>query len=496
MASVERLVPPRDRIETAAVEAPATGSRPKLAALSRSSAATRVVAATTCVYALVAAAAGLLHYRAFQEARFDLGNMTQAIWTTAHGHFLETTTLVGNQVSRLAFHVDPILVLFAPVWWVWSSPAILLVVQSLAVAAGAFPVFWLARKHLESERAAAQFAFAYLLYPATLFNAFTTLSSFHPVSLAIPLVLYAIWYLDEDRLLPFAVFAVLAAATKEEIPLAVGCLGLWYAQSKRRPLAGLTIFGVGATVTLLNFFVVIPHYSSAAVNPFRGRYEAVGGTPTGMLHTAVTDPGAIVHQALTGHKLVYVALLLVPFLGLWAFEPLLLLGAAPDLAINLLSSKANQTQIVFHWTAGIVPFVVAASVLGARRFRDVDRTSLHALAAVISVAIWSVIVLAHFEQKGLAQVSQSSPTRQAKTEALALIPANATVAATNQLAGYLSNRRRILTFPYVREARWLIVDANDDTRPGYRDGIAKLRRDPRWRQVFGANGISVFRRVR
>ena len=48
-----------------------------------------------------------------------------------------------------------------------------------------------------------------------------TLNEFHPVALACPLLLYAFWYLDEDRLAAFAIFAVLAALTKEEIPLVI-----------------------------------------------------------------------------------------------------------------------------------------------------------------------------------------------------------------------------------------------------------------------------------
>src|SRR6185503_7204019 len=119
--------------------------------------------------------------------RFDLGNMVQAIWNTQHGHLLETTSASGHQGDRLGFHVDPFLLLFVPLFWVWSSPLLLLVVQVLAVTSGVFPVFWLARKHLDSSRAAAHFAVAYLLYPATQFNAFTIGDGFHSVSLAVPL---------------------------------------------------------------------------------------------------------------------------------------------------------------------------------------------------------------------------------------------------------------------------------------------------------------------
>ena len=100
-------------------------------------------------------------------------------------------------------------------------------------------MYWLARKHLQSERAGLHFALAYLLYPATQFNAFTVTSSFHSVAIAVPLILFAVWFLDEDRLVSFTVFAVLAATTKEEIALAVGCLGIWYAVRKRRRVASI-----------------------------------------------------------------------------------------------------------------------------------------------------------------------------------------------------------------------------------------------------------------
>src|SRR5439155_208929 len=81
----------------------------------------------------------------------------------------------------------------------WPSTDMLVVVQAFAVALGALPVFWLARKHLGSQRAGLGFALAYLLYPAT---QWLVLNEFHPVALACPLLLSAFWYLDEDRLLP------------------------------------------------------------------------------------------------------------------------------------------------------------------------------------------------------------------------------------------------------------------------------------------------------
>jgi len=132
------------------------------------------------------ASLSVLRHRAYTTGRYDLGNMVQTVWNTAHGHFLQMTSGDGVQISRLAAHFDPILAVFAPLWWIWPSPEMLLVVQAAAVSLGALPVFWLARKHLYSELAGLGFAHVYLLYPAT---EWLTLNEFHPVALACPFLL-------------------------------------------------------------------------------------------------------------------------------------------------------------------------------------------------------------------------------------------------------------------------------------------------------------------
>ena len=44
----------------------------------------------------------ILRHRAFNTGRYDLGNMVQTVWNTAHGHFLQMTSGDGGQISRLA----------------------------------------------------------------------------------------------------------------------------------------------------------------------------------------------------------------------------------------------------------------------------------------------------------------------------------------------------------------------------------------------------------
>jgi uncharacterized membrane protein len=458
-------------------------------------------------YAAGFSALSVLRHRAFQTGRFDLGNMVQAVWSTAHGHPLQITGLRGDQISRLAAHFDPILVVFAPLWLVWPSPDVLLVAQAIGVALGALPVFWLARKHLGSERAALGFALAYLIYPPT---QWLTLNEFHPVALACPLLLFAFWYLDEDRLVPFAAFALVAAATKEEIAFVVAGLGVWYALAHRRRTEGASILLAGVAVAAVAIEVVIPHFNRGGGSSFFARYGEVGGTPGGILHTALTDPWKIVTTAVTGRGLGYLARLVLPLGLLAVFAPLVLLAALPELAINLLSATTTQTSIRYHYTAGLIPVLVAAAVLGAARIvRRKPPAAAHLATAAVALAVvgnyflGAIPLWRYFPGGEQAQAYAARVTAHDRiaSQALHQIPAHAVVSATNSLGAHLSARKRVLSFPYLQDATWI---AADETSPGYADRLAPLptavqlswlRRNPEWRLVFERDGILIFHRL-
>jgi uncharacterized membrane protein len=453
-------------------------------------------------YAAGFSALSILRHRAFSTGRFDLGNMVQAIWSTAHGHPLQITGLRGDQISRLGAHFDPILAAFAPLWLVWPSPDMLLVAQAVAVALGALPVFWLARKHLGSDRVALGFALAYLIYPPT---QWLTLNEFHPVALACPLLLYAIWFLDEGRLLPFAVFAIVAATTKEEIALVVAGLGVWYALAHGRRWTGAAVAAGGVAVALIAIEVVIPHFNRAGTSSFFTRYSEVGSTPGGIVHTALTDPWKIVTTAATGRGLGYLAQLVLPLALLVVLAPLVLIAAVPELAVNLLSAATTQTSIRFHYTAGLIPVLIAAAVFGAKRLPPripvatiVVVTALAANYLLGPVPLWRYFPGGEQHQARAADVSEHD---RIAARALRLIPPHAVVSATNSLGAHLSARRRVLSFPYLQDAQWV---AADETAPGYADRLAPLptavqlswlRRNPEWRLVFERDGILIFHRA-
>jgi uncharacterized membrane protein len=431
-----------------------------------------------------------LEHRAFETGRFDLGNMVQAVWSTADGRPLDVTELDGDQINRLGAHVDPLLAAFAPLWWLWPSPTMLLVVQAIVIALGALPVFWLARKHLRSQWMPALFALAYLLYAPVQWLA---LDEFHAVALACPFLLYALWYLDEERLLAALPFLALAALTKEELPLVVAGLGVWYALARGHRLAGALIAVAGTALTAFYLTVVMPHYRGGDAPAFYDRYDAVGGSPGGIVKTLFTDPVVLLQALTEGRDLTYLLQLALPLAGLFLAAPLLLIPALPELAANLLSETATQTSIEFHYTAPIIPFLVAGTVLGAAR---VPLLAPVALAASLAGAV----VLGPLWAGELVPDRLSAHDRVA-ARAVGLVPSHAPVSSTNGLGAHLSARRRVFSFPVIRESEWVAVDLR---RASYLDRpsapstaaipLARLVASGDWETVLEEDGILVLRR--
>lgn len=470
------------------------------------------------LFAVLYALLSWLKYRAYMDARYDLGNMVQAVFNTAHGRFLEITTgdLEPRQMSRLGSHVDPILALFALPWLVWPSPVMLLVGQALVVATGAWPAYRLGTRVTRDPTAGAFLAGAYLLYPAL---GFLVLNEFHPVALATPLLLWAFLYVEEDRWVRAAVFLVLAAACKETVPLVIAFMGLYFAVRKRswRPLV---VAVVGAVWFVLAVWVVIPHYNGDQ-SAFIARYGDYGDGAGAVAKNALLHPDQTVADLLSAANLRYWLQLLWPFGFTPLLSPLTVLIALPEYLLNALSATVFQRRIEFHYTALEIPFLYAAAVLGVMRlwrwlgggFRKteglmkgerVQRSTLALLVLLCALAGNYVLGPLPFSLPGAAYDGAGyarTAHDAALDEAVALIPEGAVVSANNNVGAQLAARRVAYIFPYFAKADWVVVDT---MHPFFYDkedealhslALGRLVTDPAFESVFAKDGVYVFRRV-
>jgi uncharacterized membrane protein len=449
-------------------------------------------------------------YVDFRVGRFDLGNMLQAVWSTAHGRPLDVTNVWGEQVSRLGIHVDPILVLFAPFWLLAPTPLTILLVNIVVLALGALPVFWLARRHLSSEKVAALLALAYLAYP-WLDWVGADPTGFHPLVLAIPLFLYAVWFLDTGHLWAFAVCAVLVLMTGELMGVTLAALGVWYALTRKRYRTGFVIAAVGLLWSAFAVYAVVPAFSEGP-SVYFGYYASVGGSPGGVVRTAFTDPTVIAHTLVRSRNLLYVVWLAAPLAGMFLLAPALAAVALPQLLASTLSDNHGMTQPQYHYIAAIVPFLIAATVFGLRRIAPARRVLVASLVLGFSI-FWSLLVGPWPGAPGRVSawdaVSFSPQHVAALRTAVRIIPDDAAVTTTNKAGSHLSARRYMYSATVVKpRTEWILLDTRDPfvssaAFPVLRKSaqtLAAFRKrvegDPGWKRVFSSDGVLVFHRVR
>ncbi len=311
----------------------------------------------------------ILRYETFKAGAFDLGNMDQVLWNTIHGRFFQFTNQAIDWYgppTRLAIHFEPIILPLSLLYAFHADPRILLVFQTVVLGSGALPVFLLSRKYIPGWPIFAPLmAAAYLFSPALLgLNIF----DFHPVSLATPLLLYAVLALTYKRYIWFLIACILACMCKEDIPLTVALLGIIVIWKYKLPRLGTVLLIGGLLWSFLAFKVIIPHfYPGVQANNYWYRYEALGSSPGAAIANLVIHPWLLFTTFFTIDRFYYLVGLVrsVGFLPLLA--PEWLLPALPSLAVNLLSTDPLLYSGVYHYNAAIIPFVMVSAIHGARR---------------------------------------------------------------------------------------------------------------------------------
>jgi uncharacterized membrane protein len=458
------------------------------------------LAAGATVWVTALGALAVHRHQQFLSHRFDLGNMVQAVWSTAHGSPLEMTDgASGDQIVRLGAHVDPILVLFAPLWWINPKPETLIVAYIATLGSAVFPIARLALKHTRSHAAVCLLATWYLILPWTIWIG---LNEVNPVGLALPLLLWAIWYLDEDRLGPFAVFATFAVLTGELVGLTVAALGVWYALRPQRRLHGSAIAVAGSAWTAVCIAVIIPVFNDGEPSRYYAHFERVGSSPIGLVETMLADPAAVIGQVTTWDDARYLLLLALPTALLFLGQPLLMLVLAPQLGVNLLSSWPATTNARYHYAAPVIAVLVATTVMAIGRLPS--RVRVFGALAPLWVAV--VLLGAYPPVPGtdryLAPRAASPARIAAMRQALDIVPASAAVSVTNRLGAHLSARRIVHLYPAQGGAEWTVLDLRDPSNTKakwigptpFKQLLARLDSDPRWHLIFERQSVRVYRR--
>ncbi len=466
----------------------------------------------------------------------DLGQIDQAVWNSSRGRFLESVQK-DYLSTRLTDHVEPILVLISPIYWLWDDVRALLLLQVLAVALGAWPLYGVARAHLPPGPALAV-VLAYLLNPSL---QSAVLTEFHAIPLAVPLILWAFWALERRRTGQYLVAGLLLAGVKEEAALLAAGLGAWgilrtlrpwgrpedhRVPGRRwpfRPLAPYLLLLLSLLWFYLATFVIVPAYAARVYqvteSTYFQRYGPLGDSAADIFRSLLTRPGLVLQILAEPARTAYLTRLLAGFGFLGLLTPEVLLLPLPVLLANALSTYPAMYYGEFHYTAPLIPYMAVAGALGLGRLRRLMgrlvpgggrqrsreaglRQGLWGLAALWLLG-WSVAL--YLEAGRGPGGGRYDPTPIAEHHRLlsrfvAQIPPDAAVTATAAVHPHVNHRRYVYQFPWGLDAavpaEWALLDVttNTDMAPGdLKDTVeAMLAND--WGVVDAADGFLLLRR--
>ncbi len=429
-----------------------------------------LVAAAMAAFVIVFSRLVLLRHNQFRTIDFDLGIHDQSIWLLSK--LKSFCTVRGLPV--FGHHATFGYIMLIPLAWLGAGPNVWNMLQVIALAAGAYPLFHLARMRLQNEWLAVVPAIIWLLQPPLQAFAWET---FHPEVIALPFLLWA--YLEGERKhwRSFAGLLILTMCWKEDLALAVVGLGLYYLVRKRLRIGAYLVAG-GLAWFVIFGAILVPH-EAGGKTVYGGLYGDLGETSAQVAKTGILHPDRIVRRLADTQAGSYVRDLIAPM----GFTPLAAPGALliglPQAAVNLLTLADFTHDLRYHYSAiplastGIAMVEGLAAIYRRRKAWGRAAVGVAGAAALTATVVWGLSPLGLRYDTGYWPLRPTTD-REVREQSLRLIGPHDAVSADYFLVPHLTHRDVVYTFPNpwanknygisadshgdVAAVRWLAVD--------------------------------------
>lgn len=418
------------------------------------------------VYAIYFSAFTVSRHFAFMTQSYDLSVFTQALWNTINGNILGITVHPPFN-NFLQVHFAPSLLLIAPIYYLWKSPILLLVIQSCIIASGAYPIYKLSSKDHNNSSMGIVFAVAYLFFPAI---QAANLYDFHGITLAAPLLAWTWYFASNNYWKRYAVTGVVSLGFREEaVIVLMGMAILLIVKNISKKWGYRTLVYCFLWLSLV-YVISFPVNGSStnAHNHFKNRFD-LGDTPTEAINLMVSSPELLTQRIFTTEKIYYLINIFATtgFLSIFAWESIVLLG--PYLFLNLMSTfLLYYSPAQAHYNAILATFIVITASIGAKNLIGLMiRNSLEKINLVKFTISIFVIMLSIGYQFRVAHLPFSSyfkwpviTNREIIGDKIARsIPQDASLLVQDHLAPHTSNREELFIIPQKVDADFIFFDS-------------------------------------
>ncbi|MCC6217003.1 MAG: DUF2079 domain-containing protein [Polyangiaceae bacterium] len=427
-----------------------------------------------------------------QTHMFDLGINTHLLFASLHGKHMWSTLVFPKEPEKyLANHAKFGQYLLAPIFAVFPRAEVLLIAQCVMLGLGAIPLFLFARRRLPPW-VAALVALGWLCwYPMHAANFYEV----NYITMAGSLVLATVWAADAGRWIWFGILFFWTLVFREDMPIGLAIVGTVFWLSGRRPKLGLFM----AVVSTLWFGFLRFHWMEEAgdwwfPSMYKGLWPPGETGFRSVLKTLLSNPYFVLDKIWERDKAWYLMHLLVPVAFLparrwWAWA-----AFVPGTILTLLATDYRPLtmftfQYVMHWA----PYLFLATVLVlAALARDQGQARMRAGAAALVLATAATTYnLGVFPQRtetfkggyfpiGFEYTEEERTRYRQLRELIALLPADASVAATENSGPHLVSRLYAFTMRNgPQTADWIVASSRElgleKTRPTLKEAVSSGR---------------------
>ncbi len=431
----------------------------------------------------------------FRTNAFDLGIFNQALQQYAHGAIGPNT--IRNVPYLFADHFEPIMFLFAPLYWLFGSYTLLLV-QIIATLFGGLGIYLLIRKETKNEVVALVATALFLLF----FGIITALAfDYHNNVIGTMLIPWLFYCISMRKTKLYYIILALFLFSKENMALISAFLGitLLLVPEKYDKKHGFITLAV-SIIFFLCALELIKYLNHSAYDHWP--YTALGNSPLEALYFIVMHPIKTLQLLFNDPIKIKMWLLIFASGGFPAlFQPRYFLLIIPVIAQKFFSDIQAFWAYSFHYSVELAPpIVIGAALTIAHMKKKSWQHGALALIVILNLLIVSKISLYNGEKVSriFTKAYYETPYPKASLRTALEIVRNATsVSAQNTIVSHLTNQK-IYLLPEVADAEYVIFNLNDTNIWPFKNFdelkvvLDTIRKNQHYSVAYESAGVYVF----
>jgi len=475
--------------------------------------------ALLALFFLFFAAISLVNHYLFRTFGWDLGYFNMAVFDYSELRYSRYDIYWTGLDYTMGDHFEPIMVLIAPFRYLFGQYTLLLV-QIGAVLFGGYGAFTFVRHRTENPWLPHIALFHYL----AIFGVSSALAfDYHNNVVGAMFLPWFLHYFGQERFRNAFLFLLLLCMSKENMALwaffIAGGVGIGSLRNRRKLFWAVGLAGFALVYFVVTMKVIIPAFQPEDFEYVHFRYSALGADFGEALRTVFTRPGHVFKLLYENHypdqpwldgikpelyRMMFyaggIALLL---------RPQYLIMALPIIGQKVFSDKGGAWGIHSHYSIELVPLlsIAVCHVLLDLRLR-VLQNALAVLVAVSTIAS-NLYSFSHRlkpfgkpENIDLFSEAHWLPYPGVNLhhihEALALIPPDVPVSASNTIVSHLTMRDQAYMFPRIENAEYIIllrdIIVYPENKEQQAERIQDLRTSGEWEVIYEQGKMIVLRR--